>query len=128
MRGFTLVEVVVSLTIAAVGGTMLHQGVMQALRAEEKRRWYEACALYLDRSLDRALVSGESYAGAFEEARGLPLTVQVEVEAKAADMPDAVDLRRAVVTFRGPRGFTAGPCVAYFTPRLRARDPAEVGP
>lgn len=120
--GFTLVEVIVSLTIASSGAAILHQGVMQALRAEERRRWYEFCASFMDRRIPTILEGFDPSNGAFDIplSSGLPLRVKIEQSSATADVPDAVDLDKFTITFSGP-GFAPGPVVTYRTSRLRTR-------
>lgn len=119
--GFTLVEVIIALTIAASGTTILHQGVMQSLKNEERRRWYEACAYFLDRDLETMLNRLQAETGPFDVAPGLPIKYKI-VKEPATDIRDAVDLEKITITFTGPN-FAPGPVVTYLTPRLRSRPP-----
>lgn len=120
--GFTLVEVIVSLTIASSGAAILHQGVMQALRAEERRRYYELCASFMDRRIPGILENFDASNGPFEIpiTSGLPIKMKIEESQATSDIPDAVDLLKYTITFSAP-GFNPGPVVTYRTPRLRTR-------
>ena len=121
-QAFTLVEVIVALTIAASGSTLLHQGVMQALRAEERRRWYEACAFFLDRSLERRIETGDD-AVDLPVQTGLPLKCSIKFT-PATEIADAIELTRVTIVFTGP-DFAPGPIITYHTPRLRVRAPDD---
>ena len=125
-RGQTLVEVLIALTVAVIGLVSIYQGIVQATRAESRRRFYEDCAAILDQQFEEFVAGGSS---ATDQPSQINPSILVTVlQDNATDIPDAGDLRKVTLTLKGPPGSPAlAPVVTYYTAKVRLRKPDTGG-
>jgi prepilin-type N-terminal cleavage/methylation domain-containing protein len=121
---FTLTEVTITLTIAAVAIPMLHDGVLLALRAQQRQRLYDRCASFLMQEVDPLIKSGASRASGTLSESDPPL--YYEVASQELTKPAGVTKVTVTLDTRG-FGQVLPPIVTYYFNRIVAEKPPKKG-
>ena len=132
-RAFTLLEVMISLFIAATGVVYLYQGVDASIRVEARRRFYDRCANHLLQNLEAEIREAMSKSdgrahGQFQDD-GAPVEYTVLATQVAESDFKTGALFKIDVTFVGQDqvGFPRLTFSTWFTPLLRARRAESAG-
>lgn len=109
-----------AMTIAALGVSYLYQALSLTSFAEDRKRFFEACAAFLDEELQTYVVQAASGGGRLEakfEERGVKVTCVISAE----DSNEIEGLKKITVTFSGEgrKSLPVTRLVTYYTPHLR---------